>query len=58
MPLVGGNLVVLRSPADDTGSSLLAACNSKTSVGVQVGHSVEDDSHEGPWLHSVESASC
>ena len=58
MPLLGGNMVVLCSPADDWGSSLLAACTSKASEGVQVGHLEGDNSHEGPWLRSVESASC
>ena len=58
MPLLGGNMVVLCSPADDWGSSLLAACTSKASEGVQVGHLEGDNSHEGPLLHSVGSASC
>jgi len=57
MLLLGGNMVVLCSPADEWSSSLLAACTSKVSEGVQVGHS-EDDSHEGPWLHNVELANC
>ena len=35
MPLVGGSMVVLWSLA---GSSTLAACMSKASEGVQVGH--------------------
>jgi len=58
MPLLGGNMVVLCSPANDWGSLLLAACTSKASDGIRVGHSAGVDSHEGPWLHSVESASC
>ena len=58
MPLVGGSMAVLWSLADDKGSSTLAACMSKASEGVQVGHSEGDNSHEGPYLHSVESANC
>ena len=51
-------MVVLWTLIDDRGLSTLLASTSKASEGFQVGHSEGDDSHEGPYLHSVESTSC
>ena len=50
--------MVLWSVLGDNEPSILLAYISKASEGLQVGHSVGDDSHSGPYLHSVELASC
>ena len=49
---------MLWSTADDSKSSDLVACTRRASEGFQVGHWEGDDSHEGPYLHNVESANC
>ena len=46
------------SPADDRKSSDLVACTIMASEAFQVGHWKGDDNHEGPCLHSIESANC
>ena len=58
VPLGGGSMPVPWSPADDSKSSDLVACTRRASEGFQVGNWEGDDSHEGPCLHSVESANC
>ena len=46
MPSVGGNIVGLWSPVDNTELSTMAASISRASEGFQVGHLAEDDSME------------
>ena len=58
IPLVGGDMVVLCTLADDRDSSTLLAWTSKASEGFQVDHSVGNDNHRGPCFHSVELTNC